>query len=138
MTCNDQEAGYEFQKYLKQRNKGTVNEKINKNTVPKPKTLYSRKSNSWFENVTKLDFSISIGKCPKKSVKNINLPSPRIKCKQRGLGYGFIWCRCTQASVNVEHRQPWYPGDTMDVAVVTEVGSTVCLVGGRGGEIQEK
>ncbi|XP_054281127.1 C3 and PZP-like alpha-2-macroglobulin domain-containing protein 8 [Macrosteles quadrilineatus] len=42
-----------------------------------------------------------------------------------------------KASVNVEHRQPWYPGDTMDVAVVTEVGSTVCLVGGRGGEIQE-
>lgn len=39
-----------------------------------------------------------------------------------------------QGSVNLERRTTWYPGENIDVEVLADLDTLVCLVGGRGGE----
>ncbi|XP_075232213.1 C3 and PZP-like alpha-2-macroglobulin domain-containing protein 8 [Lycorma delicatula] len=39
-----------------------------------------------------------------------------------------------EGSVNLERRTTWYPGENIDVEVLADLGSLVCLIGGRGGE----
>ncbi|KAL1132693.1 hypothetical protein AAG570_010645, partial [Ranatra chinensis] len=40
-----------------------------------------------------------------------------------------------QVAVNLEHKKLWYPGEPIDVQLLSEMDSLVCLVGGRGGEM---
>ncbi|CAH1398277.1 unnamed protein product [Nezara viridula] len=43
-----------------------------------------------------------------------------------------------QVSVNIEQKKFWYPGQVMDLQILSDLDSLVCLVGGRGGDLHSQ